>query len=114
MRDRVADWLAWRRVSQEMQAGLLGSEYDATSHDEVRRSLSEAGADVREEFWAAYRYVALSDKRAKNGLKVIDLDIGQAVNGDSLCGRVIAALKSDALLSDSIGPDYLLYLSRLE
>ena len=106
LRDRIADWLAWQRVDQDMRTGLLGVEYDATSHNEVRRSLSEAEADAREEVWAAYRYVALSDKRAETGLKVIDLGIGQAANGDSLCGRVIAALKSEALLNESVGAGY--------
>lgn len=106
LRDRVADWLAWHRVSQEMRDGLLGSEYDATSHSEVRRSVLEAEAEAKEEVWAAYRYVALSDKQAENGLKVIDLGIGQAANGDNLCGRIIAALKSEALLNESVGAGY--------
>ena len=89
-----------------MRAGVLGVEDNATTPSEVRINLTNAEDDAKEEVWAAYRYVALSDKRAENGLKVIDLGIGQAATGDSLCGRVIAALKSDALLNDSIGPGY--------
>ena len=106
LRDRVADWLAWQRVAQEIRDGILGSEYDTTSHNEVRRSVREAEDEAKEEAWAAYRYVALSDKRAENGLKVIDLGIGQAANGDNLCGRIIAALKSEALLNESVGVGY--------
>lgn len=107
LRNKVADWLAWQRVARELRDGILGTEYDATSHSEVMDNLREAEAEAKEEVWAAYRYVALSDKQAQNGLKVIDLGIGQAANGDSLCGRIIASLKSEALLNDSVGAGYL-------
>ena len=41
-----------------------------------------------------------------DGLKVIDLGAGHASAGDSLCARVVTALKSQALLNDSVGAGY--------
>ena len=41
-----------------------------------------------------------------DGLKVIDLGAGHASAGDSLCARVVTALKSHALLNDSVGAGY--------
>ena len=41
-----------------------------------------------------------------DGLKVIDLGAGHASAGDSLCARVVTALKSQALLNESVGAGY--------
>ena len=42
-----------------------------------------------------------------DGLKVIDLGAGHSSSGETLCGRVIAALKSEALLNESVGAGYI-------
>ena len=57
--------------------------------------------------WAGYRFVALGDAKAANGLKVIDLGAGHSSGSETLCGRVIAALKSGALLNESVGAGYI-------
>jgi hypothetical protein len=40
-------------------------------------------------------------------LKVIDLGAGHSSSGESLCGRVISALKTAGLLSESVGAGYI-------
>jgi hypothetical protein len=49
----------------------------------------------------------LSDSQEPDGLKVIDLGAGHSSSGETLCGRVIAALKSEALLNESVGAGYI-------
>jgi len=43
----------------------------------------------------------------EDGLRAIDLGAGHSSSGETLCGRVIAALKSEALLNESVGAGYL-------
>jgi len=57
--------------------------------------------------WAGYRFVTLADSQEPDGLKVIDLGAGHASGAETLCGRVIAALKSEALLNESVGAGYI-------
>jgi hypothetical protein len=42
-----------------------------------------------------------------DGLHVIDLGAGHSSSGETLCGRVIGALKSAALLNESVGAGYI-------
>ena len=107
LRDKTEQWLAWERVKRELQEGLLGTDFDTADHKEVRSKTKEARDAAMEEVWASYRYVALSDAKAEGGLKVIDLGAGHASAGSSLCGRVVAALKSEALLNESVGAGYI-------
>ena len=51
--------------------------------------------------------MVLADASGPDGLKAIDLGVGHSSSGENLCGRVVAALKSSALLNDSIGARYL-------
>ena len=55
---------------------------------------------------ASYRFVVLADNQEPDGLKVIDLGAGHS-SGETLCGRVIGALKSEALLNESVGAGYI-------
>ena len=45
--------------------------------------------------------------RKRDGLKVIDLGAGHSSSSETLCGRVSAALKSEALLNESVGAGYI-------
>jgi hypothetical protein len=47
-----------------------------------------------------YRFIALADNNKPDGLKTIDLSAGHVNGAKSLCGRVITALKSRALLNE--------------
>jgi hypothetical protein len=49
----------------------------------------------------------IADQQATEGLKIIDLGAGHSSSGETLCGRIIAALKSEALLNESVGASYI-------
>ncbi len=57
--------------------------------------------------WGGYRYVVLADSSDPSGLKVIDLGAGHASASETLCGRVIAAMKAEALLNETVGAGYI-------
>ena len=107
LRDRVELWLAWQRVAREVADGVLGAEFDRTDRANVQARVRDAGEAARDEVWAGYRFVALSDSHGKEGLKVIDLGAGHASASETLGGRIIGALRSEALLNDSVGAGYL-------
>ena len=107
LRESVELWLAWRRVAQEVSQGVLGAEFDQANRAEVQARVRDAEEEARDEVWAGYRFVALGDAKAANGLKVIDLGAGHSSGSETLCGRVIAALKSGALLNESVGAGYI-------
>ena len=106
-RAKVETWLAWKRVSEELTKGVLGADFDRSEKAGIQTKLREAEDDARDEVWAGYRFVVLVDHREPGGLKIIDLGAGHASSGDSLCGRVLAALKSEGLLNDSVGAGYI-------
>jgi hypothetical protein len=99
--------LAWRRVVKEIAEGTLGAEFDHSDRVEVQSKVSDAEEAVRDEVWAGYRFVLLADSKEPDGLKVIDLGAGHASSGETLCGRVIAALKSEGLLNERMGAGFI-------
>ncbi len=105
LRDSVENWLAWRRVSQEVAQGLLGTEYDQADRAEVNARVREAEEIAKEEVWAGYRHVALTEDA--DGIKTIDLGAGHSSGSETLSGRVIGALRSEALLNESVGAGYI-------
>ena len=107
LRERVATWLAWQRVAGEMAEGVLGAEFDRGDRDELRSRVKEAEQEARDEVWAGYRFAVLTDAKAADRLKVLDLGAGHASASDTLCGRVIGALKAEALLNESVGAGYI-------
>ena len=107
LRECVEQLLAWRRVAQEVSQGILGAEFDRSDRAEVQAMVREAEEAAKDEVWGGYRFVALADNQATNGLKIIDLGAGHSSGSETLCGRVITALKSGALLNDSVGAGYI-------
>ena len=107
LRECVEQLLAWRRVAQEVSQGILGAEFDRSDRSEVQAMVREAEEAAKDEVWAGYRFVALADNQAESGLKVIDLGAGHSSGSETLCGRVISALKSGALLNESVGAGYI-------
>ena len=107
LRDKVEHWLAWKRVAGEAAAGALGSEIDRAELADIRTKVREAADAAREEVWGDYRFVVIADASAPDGLASIDLGAGHSSSSESLCGRVVSALKSGALLNESVGAGYL-------
>ncbi len=62
---------------------------------------------ARDEVWGDYRYAVLTDDKEENGLAVIDRGAGHASSGESFCRRINTALKSGAVLNESVGAGYL-------
>ena len=107
LRESVELWLAWRRVAQEVSQGVLGAEFDQADRAGVQARVRDAEEVAKDEVWAGYRFVALRDTQSAEELKVIDLGAGHSSGSETLCGRVIAALKSGALLNESVGAGYI-------
>jgi hypothetical protein len=106
-KDKVENWLAWKRVADELAKGVLGGDFDRNDRVAVQTKVGDAEEDARDEVWAGYRFVVLADNQEPDGLKVIDLGAGHASASETLYGRVIAALKSEGLLNESVGAGYL-------
>ena len=107
LREKVEFWLAWQRVAHELAKGTLGAEFDRNDRAEVQARVRDAETAAQDEVWAAYRYVALSDANEKRGLKIIDLGAGHSSGSETLCGRVVGALKSEAMLNENVGAGYI-------
>jgi hypothetical protein len=105
-KEKVELCLAWRRVAKEVIEGSLGS-IDRLERADVQAKASDAEEKAKDEVWGGYRFVVLSDNQEPDGLKIIDLGAGHASGAETLCGRIIAALKSQALLNESVGSGYI-------
>ena len=107
LKECVEQFLAWQRVANEVSQGILGDDFEHSDRFEAQAMVREAVEASKDEVWAGYRFVALADSQAEGGLKVIDLGAGHSSGSETLCGRVIAALKSSALLNESVGAGYI-------
>ena len=107
LRDKVEVSLAWRRVARDIADGTLGGDFDRSERADIQSKVGDAEDDAKDEVWAGYRYVVLADQQDASGLKVIDLGAGHASGSETLCGRIIAALKSDGLLNENVGAGYI-------
>jgi hypothetical protein len=107
LREKVELALAWRRVAREVAEGTLGGEFDRNDRGELAAKVRDAEEAAKDEAWGGYRFAVIADGQATDGLKVIDLGAGHSSTGESLCGRVLVALKSEALLNESVGAGYI-------
>lgn len=107
IRDKVVNWLAWRRVREEERNGLLGKDIDESEIRQMNANLATSESAAREEVWASYRFVVLFDSKDLTELRIIDLGAGHSSANETLSGRVIQALKSQSLLNESIGAGYI-------
>lgn len=107
LRDKVELCLAWQRVGKEISDGTLGGDFDHSDRSEVRSKITGAETQAKDEVWGGYRFAVIADGKESDGLKTIDLGAGHSSSGESLCGRVITALKSQALLNESVGAGYI-------
>jgi Predicted ATPase (AAA+ superfamily) len=107
LREKVEIWLAWKRVAAEVAQGTLGADFDPGERAEIQARVRDAEDAARDQVWADYRYVVLFDGGQDGGLSVIDLGAGHSSSAESLCGRIVTAMKSQGLLNESIGAGYL-------
>ncbi len=107
LRDKLELWLAWKRVAKEVSEGTLGADFDRADRVEIQSKVSDAEGAAKDEVWGGYRYAVIADSQEPDGLKTIDLGAGHSSGAETLCGRVITALKSQALLNESVGAGYI-------
>jgi uncharacterized protein DUF499 len=107
LREKVEIALAWKRVAREIAEGILPGEFERADRADLQSKLKEAEEAAKDEVWGGYRYAVVADGHEADGLKVIDLGAGHSSSGETLCARVILALKSGALLNDSVGAGYI-------
>jgi hypothetical protein len=107
LREKVELWLAWKRIAKEVSEGTLGGDFDRVERAEIQSKVDDAEEAAKDEVWGGYRFVVLADSKELDGLKTIDLGAGHSSSGETLCGRVLAALKSQALLNESVGTGYI-------
>src|SRR5260370_41347451 len=107
MSGKTGQGLAWKRVAREVADGTLGGEFDRNDMADLQSKVKDADEAAKDEVWGDYRFAVLADGEEPDGLKVIDLGAGRSSSGEALCGRVIGALKSEALLNESVGAGYL-------
>ncbi len=105
--DRIETALAWRAVRQDLAAALLADDTDPDEVRSIDASLRNAEADAKDAVWASYTFVAFADRAAPGRLRVIDLGVGHSSSRETLAGRVIAALKTAGLLTETIGASYI-------
>jgi hypothetical protein len=94
-------------VAKEVADGTLGGEFDRGDRAEIQSKVADAEQAAKDEVWGGYRFVVIADNQEADGLKTIDLGAGHSSSGETLCGRVITALKSQALLNESVGAGYI-------
>lgn len=107
LRQEVQDLLAWLRVEQEVSEGALGGDLTPAEIADLRRSLAEERRQAEDEVRASYRYLAIYDPEEPDGIREIDLGSGHAATGETLSGRVLAALRSQSLLNEGVGAGYI-------
>jgi len=92
---------------RKIAEGTLGKDFDRTDRADIQAQVKGAEDDAKDEVWGGYRFVVLADNQEVDGLKTIDLGAGHSSAAETLCGRIIAALKANALLNESVGAGYL-------
>jgi hypothetical protein len=107
LRETLEMWLAWKRVAREIADGVLGGEFDKGDRAELLSKVKDSEEAARDQVWGDYRFAVVADGHGDDGLKVIDLGAGHSSSNETLCGRVITALKSEALLNESVGFGYI-------
>lgn len=107
LREKVELMLAWKRVAREITDGTLGGEFEKSDRVQLQSKVKDSEEAAKDEVWGDYRFAVVADAQETDGLKVIDLGAGHSSSGETLCGRVIGALKSEALLNESVGAGYI-------
>ena len=104
LQERIETWLAWKRVESEVKRGGHGRDYPVAK---VSGEVRNAEKDARDEVWAAYRVLAIADRRDPSGLRLLDLGAGHASSEKALPDHLLGALKSEGVLNETVGAGYI-------
>ncbi|WP_010252910.1 DUF499 domain-containing protein [Treponema primitia] len=107
LRECIENKLAWERVHSEIRSGTLGSDFSRDETNDIGTKTLNAKDYAKEEVWGGYRYAVIYDACEKDSLKVIDLGAGHSSASETLCSRILTALKSNALLNETVGAGYI-------
>ncbi len=107
LREKAEIHLAWKRVADDLASGVVGADYDRAERSEIAAQLKDAEEGLRDQVWASYRYAIIADPKGSDGVREIDLGAGHSSAAASLTARVVAALKAEGLLSETVGAGYL-------
>ena len=107
IQESVESWLAWERVNRELSDGTLGNDFNKDERAEIRTKILLAKDAVKDEVWGAYRYTIIYDTKEPDFLNVIDLGAGHSSSSESLCSRIINALKSRGNLNETVTASYI-------
>lgn len=107
LREKVEVSLAWKRVHKEVNEGTLGGDFNRADMADLQSKVKDSSDAAKEEVWGDYRFAVVADTQEPDGLKIIDLGAGHSSSSETLCGRVLATLKSEALLNESVGAGYI-------
>ncbi len=87
--------------------GVLGGDFEPSELKQVALKAKTAKEEAGEEVWGSYRFIVLADPKASDGIKPLDLGAGHSSGANSLCDRILAALRRESLLNESPGAGYL-------
>jgi len=107
LRESIEMWLAWKRITREIADGTLGGDFDRSDRAEINSKIAASEDAAKDDVWGGYRFAVIADMKESDGLKVIDLGAGHSSSDETLCGRIITALRSQALLNESVGAGYI-------
>ncbi|MDR2730237.1 MAG: DUF499 domain-containing protein [Treponema sp.] len=107
IQESVESWLAWERVSREVNAGTLGKDFNKDDLADIRVKFSSVTEKVKDEVWGGYRYTIIYDTKEPDSLRIIDLGAGHSSSSETLCGRIINALKSQEILNETVVAGYI-------
>jgi hypothetical protein len=99
----ISDANLRRKVTYESDQEVLMLRAELTNTE--RQALTKALPDLEQ---TLDRLFKIADQGVfEDGLRAIDLGAGHSSGAETLCGRVITALKSQALLNESVGAGYI-------
>jgi len=107
IQEKIKDWLAWERVSNEVNSGTLGKDFNKDDFTDIKAKVSYARDVVKDEVWGSYRYTIIYDTKEHYFLRTIDLGAGHSSSNETLCGRIINALKSNGILNETVTAGYI-------
>jgi hypothetical protein len=102
--DAVADWLAWRSVTRDVEQGLLG-ELDEQEKQRATTELRQAKDIIEEKAWSLYNRLLIWDGKGQN-LQTVPLGQMHSSEAQNITAAILARLRQASLLNREIGASY--------